>query len=811
MITDLKYAFRMVLKAPAFTVIAVLTLALGIGANSAIFSVIDTVMLKPLPFPNPDRVVMIWGHAPASSGGGNRNVHSFPDYVDFRDQSQSFTSMASYTRAGAVLSQDNESQELEGVAINAEVFETLGVAPFLGRGFTREEDKPGATPVVVITHSLWQRAFGSDPKIVGQQITMTARSYTVVGVLPAGWRFPVQSERIDYVMPLQFVMGARGLENRGAHFLEVVGRVKPGVALPQAEAELNTITARLAQQYPDTNTNFSAVSVVPLHASITGDVRPALLILLGAVALVLLIACANVANLLLARAAARGREIAIRNALGASRVRIIRQLLCESFLLALVGGLVGLVLAWWGTDILSAVGPREVPRLGEISVNATVCAFTLIIAIVSTVLFGLVPALQISRGSVNSSLQQGAKGSTGGVQAQRVRAFLVVSQVAVSLLLLAGAGLLMKSFFNLRGANLGFNPERVLTLSLSLPRVKYPEPDLQIRAFERILEKISALPGVEAMGGVNPLPLNDNIRNSSFMVSGAAPLPQGQHPGAGHLMVAGDYFQAMRIPLIAGRYLDSRDKKDSPLVVMINQAFAKQHFPNVNPIGQQVMIDQDDDKAPPCEVVGVVANTRHDNLTDEPGPEFYVPFAQDPTRQLDFVFRTNVANPAGLNMAVKNAVHEVDKDVFVAAFEPMEKYLSIQLAQPRFNMMLLVAFAGVAMILAAIGIYGVIAYSVTQRTREIGIRMALGAQKGQMLGMMLRQSLMLVAIGLVLGLLAAIAATRLLAALLYGVSANDFTTYAVVVGLLGGAALLASYIPARRAMRVDPMVALRYA
>jgi putative ABC transport system permease protein len=810
MLTDFKYACRMLLKAPAFTAIAVMTLALGIGANSAIFSVIDTVMLKPLPFPDPDRIVMVWGHAPASAGGGNRNVHSFPDYADFRDQSQSFAAIASYTRAGAVLSHGEESQELEGVAINAEIFDTLWVAPFLGRGFTREEDKVGAAPVVVITHSLWQRAFGGDPKIVGQQITMTARSYTVIGVLPAGWKFPVQSERIDYVMPLQFVIGGSGLQNRGSHFLEVVGRLKPGVVLPQAEAELNTITARLAQQYPDTNTNFSAVSIVPLHASITGDIRPALIILLGAVALVLLIACANVANLLLARAAARSREIAIRTALGASRARIIRQLLCESFLLALLGGFGGLILAWWGTDVLSAVGPKGVPRLSEISVNATVCAFTFFIAIVSTVLFGLVPALQVSRGSVNESLQQGAKGSTGGLHTHRVRAFLVVSQVAISLLLLAGAGLLIKSFFNLRGANLGFNPERVLTASISLPRVKYPEPDLQVRAFDRIIEKLSALPGVEAMGAVNPLPLNDNIRNSSLMVSGAAPLPQGQHPDAGHLMVAGDYFQAMRIPIISGRFIDRRDTKDSPLVVMINQAFAKRFFPNVNPIGQQVMIDQDDNKAPPCEVVGVVADTRHNTLAEDPGAECYVPFAQEPQRRLDFVFRTSAANPAGLHMAVKNAVHEIDKDVFVPAFEPMEHFLSLQLAQPRFNMMLLVAFAGVAMVLAAIGIYGVIAYSVAQRTREIGIRMALGAQRGQMLGMMLRQSLTLVVLGLALGLAAAVAATRLLAALLYGVGANDLTTYGAVVGLLGGAALLASYIPARRAMNVDPMVALRY-
>ncbi len=809
MITDFKYAVRMLLKAPGFTLVAVLTLALGIGANSAIFSVIDTVLLRALPFPEPDQIVMVWGRT-LRDGGSDRNNHSFPDYADFRDQSQTFSAMAAYARAGSTLTQGDEGQPLSGITVSAEIFETLGVSPFLGRGFSREEDKAGAPSVVVITHALWQRAFASDPKIVGQQITMGAQSYTVLGVMPAAWKFPVESQKIDYLVPLQSLIGAGELNNRGAHFMDVVGRMKPGVSRQQAEAELSAITGRLSQQYPDTNTNFTSVAIVPLHESVVGQVRPTLLILLGAVVLVLLIACANVANLLLARAAGRSRELAIRTALGASRSRIVRQLLCESLLLAVLGSCGGLVLAWWGVDLLSTLGPRGVPRLNEVSVNLTVAAFTFLVAIGSTLAFGLVPALQVSRGDVNEALQQGAKGSTGGLHANRIRAALVISQVALSLLLLAGAGLLIKSFINLQNTNLGYNPERVMTCSIALPRVKYPEPEAQIRAFDRILEKIATVPGLEAVGAVNPLPLSNSIRASSMMVSGAAPVGPGQHPAAGHLMVTGDYFQAMKTPILSGRAIDRRDTKDSPLVVMINEAFARKFFPDRNPIGQQVMIDRDDDQSPPCEVIGVVADTRHDTLRDQPGPEFYVPLAQDPDRRLDFVLRTTSANLAGLDRAVKAAVQSVDKDLYVPALRPMEYFLSQQLVQPRFNMLLLAIFAGVAMILAAIGIYGVIAYSVAQRTREIGIRMALGAQRGAMLGMVMRQSLTVVAIGLGIGLLAALAATRLLASLLYGVGANDLFTYAAVVFLLGGAALLASFIPARRAMKVDPMVALRY-
>ena len=809
MIADLKYAFRMLVKAPVFAVIAILTLALGIGANSAIFSVIDTVMLRPLPFKDPDAIVNIWGRYANDNGKVRGNVHSFPDYADLRDQSQSFVAMAAYTRTGGTLSLSEDAKALQGLAITPEVFDVLGVQPLLGRAFTREDAKNEADRVVVLTYPLWKSAFGSDPKIIGQKVTISARPHTVIGVMPPGWKFPVEDEHIEYALPLEY-LGQQFLTNRGSHFLTVVGRLKPNIGIKKAEAELTAIVSRLSKQYPDTNLNFVGTSVVSLHSDVVGDVRPALMVLLGAVALVLLIACANVANLLLARAASRSREIAIRTALGASRALVIRQLLCESLLLAVFGGGAGLLLAWWGVDLLGAAGAQGLPHLGQVKVNTTVCLFTFALAIGSTLLFGLIPALQVSRPAVNEALQQGAKGSTGGLHTNRLRAFLVVSQVSLSLLLLAGAGLLIKSFFNLRATNPGFDPVRVMTFSVNLPRIRYPETDQQIRTYDAIMDKLATIPGVESVGGVNPIPLGQNQRSSSFMPSGAAALPRGNHPGASYLLVKPDYFKTMKIPVLQGRGFTRADAKDSPLVIMVNEAFAQKHFAGKNPIGQQVMIDQPENKFDTREVVGVVGNTRHDSLAEPQGPEMYVPFSQDPGRSLDVVLRVSSSNLMGLNGDVKRAIHDIDKDLFVPSLEPMTSFVATQLAQPRFNMMLLAVFAGVAMVLAAIGIYGVIAYSVAQRTREIGIRMALGAQKKQMLGMVLRQSMTLVIAGIVIGFLVALAATRVMATLLYGVGANDISIYAIVITLLGAAAMLASYVPARRAMKVDPMVALRY-
>ncbi|MBA3963961.1 MAG: ABC transporter permease [Chthoniobacterales bacterium] len=802
---DFTYAFRMLVKSPAFSAIAIITLALGIGANSAIFSVVNTVLLRPLPFKNPEQLVMLWAHNAASPR--DKDVASIPDFLDYQQQSRSFSALAAYTRAGAILNRGNDSQELEGLAITPGVFDVLRVQPILGRAFTKDDDKTGAPLVVVITHSLWQRAFGGDPKIVGQQILFSGRSYTVLGVMPPGWRYPIEGTPIDYVVPL-IPMVPQEVNSRGGHFATVLGRLKPGVTTKAAEAEMNAISSRLAQQFPDTDLD-RIISIVGMHEDVVGEIRQALLVMLGAVVLVLLIACANVANLLLARAAARSREIAIRAALGAGRGRIVRQLLAESLLLALLGGCGGLVLAWWGVDLLRVMGPQDLPRVGEIGISSSVCAFTFALCVLSTLVFGLVPALQISRSDVSQALQQGAKGSTSG-QGNRARSALVIAQVALSLLLLAGAGLLIKSFLQLRATNPGFDPARAVIADISLPRLHYSEADKQIRFFDQLMPKLAALPGLEAVGGVNPLPFSGNSRGSSFIIAGQSSLAKGEHPGASHLTVKPDYFRAMNIPLLAGRAFNERDNETAPKVIMVNAAFAKKFLPNENPIGHQIVIDRDDPNPPAWEIIGVVGDTHHDTLKEAPEPEFYVPFPQNPERRVYLVLRTASPNLTGLDSAVARAIHGIDPDVYLPRLRPLSSLLSESLAAPRFDMLLLAIFASVAMALAAIGIYGVIAYSVTQRTKEIGIRMALGAQRRDMLRMILRQSLTMVGIGLTIGLLAAFLGTRLLKSLLYGVSANDLTIYGTVVLLLSAAALLASYIPARRAMKVNPIVALHY-
>ncbi len=805
MLTDFKYACRMLLKSPGFTLVAILTLALGIGANSAIFSVIDTVLLRPLPFPHPEQLVMIWGHAKEEPEG--KYTQSFPDFFDYRAQSRSFSAMAAYTGAGGILGGRGEAQEMTGVAVDGDFFEVLGVKPLLGRGFTAAEAKVGAPNVILFSYALWQRALGGNPGVVGQQVMVSGRPYTVLGIMPPGIKFPVEHQMSDYISPLQSLVAPQ-LQNRGSHSLRIIGRLKTGVSAQQAESELKAIAARLEKQYPDTNTG-AGVRVLPLLEDVVGDVRPALLILTGAVALVLLIACANVANLLLARAAGRSREIGIRTALGASHAAIVRQLLAESLVLALVGATAGLLLAWWGVDLLGKFGPRDVPRIAEVRINLTVCAFTFALALLSTLAFGLIPALQLSRSDVNEALQQGAKGSTGGLHGTRVRALLVISQVSLSLLLLAGAGLLIKSFYNLRATDPGFEAARVQVLEMVVPRVTYAEPERQRRFFRELLPKLATIPGVEAIGGADPLPFSGNDSSTSFYIAGQPPIARGNRPDASHLKVAPGYFEAMRIQLRAGRDFTMRDNEQAPNVVIVNETFARRFLTKTNPIGQRVVLDQDEGDVP-LEIVGVVSDSKHEELSEMMRPEFYRPIAQEPTRRVWITMRVASANLTGLNASVRRIILGMDGDLFVPQLESMTGMIGEGLARPKFNMMLLGIFAGVALALAAIGIYGVIAYSVAQRTREIGIRMALGAQRTDMLGMVLRQSLSVVAIGLGCGLLTTFAATRLLASLLFGVGANDLLTYASVVFLLGGTALLASYIPARRAMKIDPMVALRY-
>jgi putative ABC transport system permease protein len=812
MINDLRYAFRMLLKSPGFSIIAVVTLALGIGANSAIFSVIDTVLLRPLRFPHPEQLAMIYSRAPQHPDEP-RGVHSYPDYVDLRDQNHSFAALSAYTGLSAIWGTGDDSADIPGLAATSDIFDVLGVRPILGRGFSRDDDKIDAARVIVLCYDFWQRRFAGNPQVIGQQATLAGRVYTITGVMPKGWQFPVvRTEGVNFVTPIAPLFSSPGdnLDRRGAHFLPVVGRLKPGITLAQATADLKKIGAQLAEQYPDTDAGRSE-SVVALHADLVGDVRLALLMLIGAVTFVLVIACANVANLFLARATARQREIAIRAALGASRLRLVRQLLSETLLLALGGGAAALLLAWWSVDLLIAIGPQDLPRLNEISVNGTVVAFTFAIAVLTSIIFGLVPALRASRPQVEQTLKEASRGSTGGVHSHRLRSAFVVSQFALSLVLLVGAGLLIRSFAQLRSVSPGFDPARVVTFWQALPRTRYAQPDQQIQFFDRLLPKLAALPGIEAVGMVSPLPFSGNDRGTTFTIVGQ-PAPQpGMEPSGSDLTTDGDYFRAMRIPLRSGRTFNSRDGKDAVPVIMINEAFARQYFPGQNALGQRVVVGASPgDPKPAREIIGVVATSKHETLTAPDKPEFYIPFAQAPDRYMDIVLRPSRANPSGIDSMLRHAVHEIDPQQFVPTTKLLEDSLTGTLARPRFNMTLLGLFAGLAMILAAVGIYGVIAYSVTERTREIGIRMALGAQQRQMLTMILRQSLNMAAIGIVIGLGAAFATTRLLGALLYGVGATDLPTYFAVIVVLSAAAFLASLLPARRAMKVDPMVALRY-
>jgi len=589
MFTDLKYALRMLAKAPGFTAIAILTLALGIGANSAIFSVIDAVLLHPLPFPRPNQLVAVWSRV--AHDKLEKETESVPDYVDLRDQSQTLSALAAFTRAGAVLNGTEEARQLYGVAITSDIFSVLGVPPARGRVYTREDDNVDAR-VVVLTDYAWKTYFNSDPEIVGKQVSLSWRLYTVLGVMPPGFQFPVEGERAEYLQPLHPLV-PEAVNNRDSHFVRMVGRMKPGVTIQHCDAEMKTIAARLEKQYPKSNTDRSD-NVSSLHDDIVGDVRPALITILAAVAFVLLIACANVANLLLARATARQREIAIRTALGASRTRIVWQLLGEGFLLSIFGAAGGLLIASWGIDFLRVFGPQDVPRLGEVAINPPVFFFTFAVAIFSTLLFGLVPALQMTRPNVNESLQEGSRGAVGP-ESHQLRRLLVIAQVALSLLLLAGAGLLIKSFVNLRATKPGFDPQHAMVAELILPKAKYPQPEKHRQFFERTLPKLAGLPGVETAGAAFPMPFSNNDWGSTFSIVGQPPRPPGQELEASHLTVTPDYFRAMGIRLIRGRVFTLQDDAKAPRVAVINETMARQYFPNEDPIGKRLYVDAGND------------------------------------------------------------------------------------------------------------------------------------------------------------------------------------------------------------------------
>ncbi len=814
MLTDLRFALRQLWKNPGFTLVAVLALALGIGANTAIFSVVNAVLLKPLPFPEPERLVAVGSVRLRDATAAGVDAVSYADFFDFRARARSFAALACYYENGFALTSGPEAQGVRGLVVASGFFDAVGLRPFLGRGFAREDEAPGGGPgglKTVLSHALWQRQFRGDPGALGQRLTVNGLVFTVVGVMPAGAQFPVQSAAIDLYLPLAMDAIATdgdkpATEQRGAHMLRAVGRLLPGVPVEQAQAELRAIAADLEKQYPDSNTYFSA-SAMPLREEMIGDVRLALWVLCGAVGCVLLIACANVANLLLARASARGREIAVRTALGAGRGRIVRQLLTESVALAALGGALGLAIAVAGTRALVALVPQSIPLASDISLDGTVLAFTLLVSLGTGIVFGLVPALQAAGAGPALALKAGGRGNTGG--RHRRRDALVGVEGSLALVLLVGAGLLMRSFAHLGRVDPGFRMDHLLTARVGLADAAYPKPADIAGFFDRLLERVRAIPGVRAASAIAPLPLTGSQMTTSFDIE-ERPLPEGRQATAPIRLAQADYFKTMGIPLLQGRVFDEKDNLQSKLVIVVNERFARENYPGQDPVGKRIKPGWSIDKETPWrEIIGVVANVRHRNLYAEHSPEMYLPAAQVPFGFTTLVVRAAVADPASLAPAVRAALAETDRSVPLTNVRVFEEYLSRSLARPRFNALLLSVFAGVALVLTAVGVYGVMAYSVAQRTGEIGVRMALGAQQGSIFRLVVGEGMTLVAISIGLGLAGALALTRLLSSLLYGVGAWDPLTFGVISLLIVLVAFLACWLPARRAARVNPIEALR--
>jgi putative ABC transport system permease protein len=799
LLQDLRYGARMLLKRPGFTLIAVITLAIGIGANTAIFSVVSAVLLQPLPYPEPDQLVRIW--ETDARFPQEKQTASFPCLRDWREQSQGFAQIAAYEHESFILTGGREPDGVSGLKVSANFFQTLGVKPALGREFLVEEDKYGGPRVAILSHGLWQRQFAGDQNVIGQTMMINSETYTVVGVLPSGVEYP-ESRRGLWV-PL--VLNPNQMENRGGHFLNVIGRLKSGVSVQRAQAEMDAIARRLEQQYPDNNTKVG-VLIMSLREYLVGDVRRALLVLLGAVGFVLLIACANVATLLLARATARQKELAIRAALGAVRMRLIRQLMMESLLLAGLGGATGLLLAFWGVDLLVAAIPGGMHNAKAIGLDSAVLGFTMAVSLATGFIFGVVPALRGSQIDLNESLRDGSRGMTGGLRHQRLRNAFVVAEIALALALLAGGGLLIKSFWKLRQIKPGFDPERVLTLQLNLPETRYADAKQRNAFITRTLERLAALPGVTAAGATTELPFTGSRTGSSIQIEDRAPLPRGVDIRADRRTVSADYFKAMGIPLLRGREFTVHDNAESPRLAIINEQAARRFFPNEDPLGKRVIM-QGDTK---YEIVGVVGDVKHGKLTEEVRPEIYTHTLQDSLRTwMDLALRTS-GDSGGLIGPVRSAIRAIDPDQPVYNVQTMEQRLASSIAANRFNALLLGIFAAVAMILASTGIYGVMSYTVAQRTHEIGIRLALGAQGGDVLMLVIKHGMSVAMIGVGLGLISALAMARLMTGLLYQVEPADPLTFTIVTVLLSAVALLACYIPARRAAKVDPMVALRY-
>ncbi len=814
---DLRYGARMLLKNPGITLIVILALALGIGANTAIFSVVDAVLLRPLPYPESDRLVFL----NETSKTMDEISISYPNFTDWRNQNKVFEKIGVHNRGNYNLTGAGEAERITTGQVSADLFAALRVNPALGRLFTDDEDKPGGTPVVVLSYPLWQRRFGGQAGILNQQLTLNGKSYTVIGIMPEGFQYP---SRVEMWVPVGQLSGEASWQQRGNHpGLYGVARLKPGVTFAQAKAEMDMIASNLEKQYPDQMAG-NGIGIRPMLEIFVGDVRRPLWVLFAAVAFVLLIACANIANLLLARAQSRQKEMAIRSAMGAGRWRIARQLLTESVLLALIGGTLGMLVAQWGIKLILYISPDAIPRSKEISLDWRVLAFTIGLSFVTGVLFGLVPALQAGVVDVHETLKESGRGTSGK---HWLRSSLVVVEVATTLVLLVGAGLMIRSFYRLQKVNPGFSYDHLTSFTVSLPPKKYESAESIEGFYNRLMENLRALPGVESTAAASGLPLGNNGWQTSFVVDGRPLPPREQTPLMEACLVTPDYFRAMNIPLKRGRFFTDRDDRSSIAgkdlskltepqreiaalnSLIIDEEFARRYWPNEDPVGQRIRLGADSD-APTLTIQGVVGRVKMDGLSqDSNRVQGYFPYAQIPAGGMTVLLKA-AGDPNQLIAAVRQQVKAIDSDQPIYSVRTMDEIRAESVAPERLNLTLLSIFAGIALVLAIVGIYGVMSYSVTQRTHEIGIRMAIGAQPQDVFRMIIGQGMLLAFIGVGLGLIGAFGLTRLMATMLFGVEPTDPATFAAIAVLLSGVALVACYIPGRRATKVDPVISLRY-
>lgn len=811
---DLRYGLRMLRKNPAFTSVAILTLALGIGASAAVFSVVNAILLKPLPYPHAERIVIPWLVSPP---GVNIGSEYFPwGKTQFRlltRENNPFQDAGALQSDTFNFSGSGEPALLDGYRTTAGFFPALGVSPTLGRTYTPEEDQPGHENVVVISHHLWRERFGSDPAILGRAINLDGISYTIIGVMPVRFTFPRGEEMpVSFNFPhepqLWVPLAIPEPAPLGPSELAVIARLKPGLSLTQAQAQVNVITHHAEQLDPRWKGWFN-MSLMPLEQQVAGGTRRPLLLILGSVGIVLLIACSNVANLLLARSFVRKREFTLRSALGAARKRLVHQLLTESLLLALIGGVLGIGIAQAGVFFIKAFGPTTIPRLHEVSLDWHVFFFAIAISLLTGIFFGLVPAIAATRENVFESLKEGGQRSGANLTHPRLRNALLVSQVALALVLVISAGLLARTFHHLLQVDPGFRPAQVLTFELSLPPLKYPDKDHIVALYNRVLQSLEAIPAVESVGLGETLPLGGEGESTVITIKDHPVVNPKELPFANYTIVSPGFFSAVGTPLLRGRGIAESDVADSEPVTVINTAMAKKYWPGEDPVGKHVGLGP---RYPVSTIVGVVPDIKHFSMREDPAPEMYVPYKQKPwpsMQTMHFALRTR-SDPAAVSASVREAIYSVDADLPVASLAPLTTLVDNSLTEPRFAMLLLASFAGVALLLATIGMYGVISYSVAQRTQEIGIRMALGAERQKVLGMILAQGARLAGLGISIGLMAAFGVTRLMTSFLFGVQATDPLTFLSVSLLLVTVALLACYLPARRAMRVDPLVALRY-